>query len=101
MCKNKATKQNEIKLSFGSSHGTVVTDEKGNVLKDLSELSDWLLDIKQIDVAEVREHLKKKDFENADTFTTFDTLHVGYWDLKGKYCPVDKEFRDEHLKCNV
>jgi hypothetical protein len=87
-----------MNLYFGSSHGTVVTDKKGNVLKDKSTLSDWLLEIKQIDIAELIKHMKELGFENADTFTTFDTLYVGYWDLKGKYCPVDKEFRNDNLK---
>ena len=86
-----------MRLNFGSSHGTVVTDERGNVLKDESTLSDWLLKIKQIDVAELRKHLKEQGFEGADTDKYFDILHVGCWDFKGKYFPPDEEFRNDTL----
>ena len=86
-----------MNLNFGSSHGTVVTDGKGNVLKDKSTLSDWLLEIKQVDITELREYLKKQKFESADTDKYFDILHVGYWNFKGNYFPPDEEFRNDTL----
>eukprot|EP01029_Cantina_marsupialis_P024696 TRINITY_DN640328_c0_g1_i2.p1 TRINITY_DN640328_c0_g1~~TRINITY_DN640328_c0_g1_i2.p1 ORF type:complete len:105 (-),score=24.08 TRINITY_DN640328_c0_g1_i2:22-336(-) len=93
----KTNKPIEMNLSFGSSHGTVVTDEKGNVLKDLSTLSEYLLDIKKVDVVEVRKYLKEQGFESADEDVNFDILHVGYWDFKGEYIPPDEEYRNETL----
>jgi hypothetical protein len=74
-------------MSVISSHGELVIDENGNVLKDRSHYSDDALKkIVRFDLAEYR-----TAYPNYEGDT--DILDIGYWMADGKYEPPEPEFR--------
>ena len=80
---------------FVSSHGTIITCQKGFIIENESDLSDWLLDIKQIDVKEVREYMKKEGFPQWETVDYFDILDVGVWLKDDSYLPPEQSWREK------
>jgi predicted phosphatase len=70
-----------IGMEFESSNGTIYVDEKGNVLPH-SELSDWLEDIKRVDIEELDLYYAMNGLGKAEGG---DVLDFGYWDKDDKY----------------
>lgn len=66
---------------FISSHGYLYIDKFGNVLPQ-SDLSDWLLEIDNVDVEELIHYLQLNGF---DGLHDGDVLDFGYWDMNGEY----------------
>jgi len=76
-------------MEFVSSHGTLLVNEDGTIHKD-SDLSDWLLDIEKVDIAEL-DHYNK--LQGLDLCEGGDVCDFGYWDKKGKYHIPEKQWR--------
>ena len=76
-----AENSNETPYHFISSHGDLFIDKFGNVLPQ-SDLSDWLLDIDNVDVEELIHYLQLNGF---DGLHDGDVLDFGYWDMNGEY----------------
>jgi len=76
-------------MEFVSSHGTFLVNEDGTIHKD-SDLSDWLLDIEKVDIAEL-DHYNK--LQGLDLCEGGDVCDFGYWDKKGKYHIPEKQWR--------
>lgn len=83
---------NELnEITFYSSHGFIVCDEKGTIKHELSDLSDWLNDIGKIDVEELDRYSKGL---GCYPIEGGDVLEFGYWDKQGVYIEPDREFRE-------
>jgi len=85
------TKSQE-RLTFESSHGIIVCNGLGLIVRSESDLSDWLNDIAKIDVEELENYytLNGIDFGEIDSG---DVLDFGYWDMDGNYHKPDKNWR--------
>ena len=74
-------------IHFISSHGELYVNQDGTV-SDKSDLSDWLLDIAKVDIAEwftwTTKHGIKSDCG--------DVLELAYWDKSGNYIQADLDF---------
>ena len=77
-------------IHFISSHGELYVNQDGTV-SDKSDLSDWLLDIAKVDIAEwftwTTKHGIKSDCG--------DVLELAYWDKSGNYIQADLDFRND------
>ena len=79
-------------MEFISSNGNLIIDKKGNVNKSKSELSDWLLTIKKVDVEELNNYYKLNGLGKA---SDGDVLDFGYWDNEDVYHEPSKSWREE------
>lgn len=83
---------NEGEIEFESSNGTLVTYSNGIVNNELSDISDWLLNIARVDIEELENYYNLSNF--ADGSIDFgDVLDFGYWDKNGTYHIPSRRWR--------
>jgi hypothetical protein len=77
-------------IQFISSNGILVVNEKGEVIIKESDLSDWLLTIKKVDIEEIDNYLSLNGFGSCEGG---DVLDFGYWDKENVYHTPSKSWR--------
>jgi len=80
-----------IGMDFESSHGTLIINEKGEVLPS-SDISDWLETIGRVDVEELHHYYS---INELGQFDSGDVMDFGYWDKDGVYFKPDMDWRLE------
>jgi hypothetical protein len=74
--------------TVNSSHGTLVIDADGNVVKGSVYDDDELKNIVRFDLEEYR-----KQYPDEPEPSSYDILDLGYWTDQGKYEPPDEDWR--------
>jgi hypothetical protein len=77
-------------IHFISSNGELYVNQDGTI-SDKSDLSDWLLDIAKVDIAEWFTWTAKHNIESD----CGDVLELAYWDKSGNYIQADLDFRND------
>ncbi len=89
-----ASSSRQPSMSIESSHGTLVVDDKGFVLKEESDLSDYLENIYRIDIEEVENYIKNMGLEVDDVLDSAeDIMRFGFWDEAGTYNLPERQYR--------
>lgn len=77
-------------IHFISSHGELYVNQDGTI-SNKSDLSDWLLDIAKVDIAEWFTWTNKHNIKSD----CGDVLELAYWDKSGNYIQADLDFRKD------
>ena len=77
-------------IHFISSHGELYVNQDGTI-SDKSDLSDWLLDIAKVDIAEWFTWTAKHNIKSD----CGDVLELAYWDKSSNYIQADLDFRND------
>lgn len=82
-------------FSIESSHGTIITDEKGNIIEKqihCKNCDDCIDNIVRFDLKEFEDHY-------GELFESMNILDLGGW-TDNEYFPPDEEFRKNILLSN-
>ena len=89
--------ENIDEISFQSSHGNLITNLKGYVLKiedtDLEDEDNYLVDIQRVDLEEYKQYRYSLKLVDWDFIDDDDILCVGFWKKDGSYESVNYELR--------
>jgi len=77
-------------IHFISSHGELYVNQDGTI-SGKSDLSDWLLNIAKVDIAEWFTWTNKHNIKSD----CGDVLELAYWDKSGNYIQADLDFRND------
>ena len=83
-------------IHFISSHGELYVNQDGTI-SDKSDLSDWLLDIAKVDIAEWFTWTNKHNIKSD----CGDVLELAYWDKSGNYIQANLDFRNDMVESKL